>query len=176
MRFHVYFVISILAFAIIGTSCTKPAGSGKGPGSDKAPGGDSSTLTTGNQPDSASRAGDAANPGATPPPDASQITSTTGGLPENWPADIPVMEGFEIKIGSVNPQGWKSALAVGTVPADEVMNFYGVLKGWQKDPNVPWISKGPHRTMKMIRGKENLLININERESRTELTLTYFSS
>ena len=86
------------------------------------------------------------------------------------------MEGFEIKIGSVNPQGWKSALAVGNVPADEVMNFYTGLKGWQKDPNVSWIVKGPHRTMKMIRGKENLLININERESRTELTLTYYSS
>jgi hypothetical protein len=179
MRFTRLFILSAIIISLIVASCVKPAKPAPPVGSDAAQSidrdtsGDTSVAT--GDPKYENRPGDSGNRPATPPADGSVVTSTTGGLPENWPADIPIMEGFEVKMGMVNPQGWKSATAVGTVPADDVMNFYGALKGWQKDPNVPWITKGPNRTLKLIRGKENLSANVNVRDGKTQLTLTYWS-
>jgi hypothetical protein len=180
MRFTCLWITSMIFITLIATACVKPAKPAPPAGLDgtQSVGKDTSgdvSLATGD-PQYESRPGDSGNRPTTPSADGSVVTSTTGGLPENWPADIPIMGGFEVKMGMVNPQGWKSATASGTVPADDVMNFYSALKGWQKDPNFPWVTKGPSRILKLIRGKENLSANINERDNRTELTLTYWNS
>jgi len=99
--------------------------------------------------------------------------STVQGLPPGWPEDIPVMEGFS-EIKGRNASEMLIVSAIGTLPADEVQEFYSNLPGWTKDPNVPWVVSGPSRTLKLIKGVENLVININVRNNRTELTLTYF--
>ena len=99
--------------------------------------------------------------------------STVQGLPPGWPEDIPVMEGFS-EIKGKNASGMLTVSAVSTLPADEVQEFYSDLPGWTKDPNVPWVVSGPSRTLKLVKGVENLVVNINVRNNRTELTLTYF--
>jgi hypothetical protein len=161
-------VISLVLLALIGAAC-KPAGPVRvqtGPGASVP--GETQTPSTG-QPEYEDRAGLSATG------DSSGVTSTTTGLPDGWPQDVPVMEGFTIRLGKIDAQGMMSVSATGDVSLDDVVNFYSNLQGWEKDPNVPWVTEGPSRMLKLIRGSENLVVNVFERQNQTELTLTYFT-
>jgi hypothetical protein len=105
----------------------------------------------------------------------SVVTRTIGDIPENWPEDIPIMEGFSVVNGQESSQGMMAILLTGAVPVDDVFKFYSSLEGWQKDPNVPWVVDGPNRTIKLVRSLENLSVNIYENQGKTQLSLTYYT-
>jgi hypothetical protein len=104
------------------------------------------------------------------------VTSATGSVPPSWPAYVPIMEGYSVNLGQTNAQGWMSVLASGPVNIDEATSYYMSLEGWEKDPTMPWVTEGTHRLLKLVRGRENLTININFNETKnvTELSLALF--
>ena len=168
MRSAYAFIILLALPALIGIAC-KPVGPARvqtGPGASVP--GESQTQSTG-QPEYEDRAGLSATG------DSSGVTSTTTGLPEGWPQDVPIMEGFTIRLGRIDAQGMMSVSATGNVSLDDVVNFYSNLQGWEKDPNVPWVIEGPSRMLKLVSGTENLSVTVYERQNQTELTLTYFT-
>lgn len=114
-------------------------------------------------------------PGSTPSPEEVAIVTVQGGLPEGWPADVPVMEGFEVVVSRRDTHGMMQVLSRGEASLDDVFSFYSALSGWTKDPNVPWVTDAPnHRMLKLLRGNENLSINVVSNAGRTELTLVYW--
>jgi hypothetical protein len=59
-----------------------------------------------------------------------------GKLPPNWPDEVPLMPGFEVKSASVGPLGEMDVVLVGSGELEEVVNYYATsLEGWTRvDP------------------------------------------
>lgn len=64
------------------------------------------------------------------------VTHTSSGeVPEGWPRDVPVMEGFTIlQVTRGESDGVQSSemtiMAQGDAPFDEIIGFYTTLEGW----------------------------------------------
>jgi len=86
--------------------------------------------------------------GREPPADESDQWSVSGELPEEWPDDIPIMDGLTIVASSTRPRTTTSKnelflVASGNMDPYEAGRYYAELSGWtthlrrfDEDPNL----------------------------------------
>lgn len=108
-------------------------------------------------------------------------TTITAGesLPEAWPADVPIMEGFTIMgAWSTEDEGegeiGMSVGAEGDVPIADVEEFYSALPGWERAPKL-MITGGEGEMVNFTLTKDETALTVNavRQEGETILTLAY---
>lgn len=101
-------------------------------------------------------------------------------IPEGWPYDIPIMEGFTVRYGASDENGLRVG-ATGEVELDEVKEFYQGLSGWNLATERDRSGVETHNDIGEWRrsifvithGDESLTVNVLELDGKTSIDLLY---
>ena len=104
-------------------------------------------------------------------------TSPTGvDLPENWPSDVPIMDGFVLTVSMDKGEEGLVVGATGEVPVSETADFYKSLKGWAvlSDSSTNPGGSRVARDIVLNQGSLTLNVHIEEagRSTRLDITVT----
>lgn len=106
----------------------------------------------------------------------------TAQLPENWPDDIPIMDGFVLKevTTEVDPDTGKEVIviqAIGRVNNEDAEDFYKNLPGWELAPEIDLGRLGVRISDTVVilgfDGDRTFNANIVTIDGETTLALTY---
>lgn len=109
------------------------------------------------------------------------VMTMTEELPDNWPEDVPIMEGYTV-IGSSAFEDPANELAMsitasGDAPTDEVADFYeNNLPGWTLDNKMTQTGEQKSTVMLFSRDGEQLSISFVEDsldDEQNSLTIVY---
>jgi len=99
--------------------------------------------------------------------------------PEEWPLDVPFMEGLTKQFMGPS-DGALEVLLIGSIPSSKVEEFYSNLPGWSKveievpKPPPPAGFEPPiDIVFGLKKGKEFLTVSIQEYQGRTSVRLQY---
>jgi len=113
-------------------------------------------------------------PGASPArPGGSPGTGVR--LPDGWPADVPIMEGFTLTVSMDKGNGGLVVGAVGDVPVRDTAEFYSKLPGWEVVSDSITRPGGSRigRTIVSTSNTGTLTVYIESAEKGTQLNLTF---
>ncbi len=109
------------------------------------------------------------------------VVTITKEMPEGWPEDVPLMEGFTLQGGATAAESdeHREGLVVnakGDVPLADVEAFYGDLPGWTR-VNVPTGTMGQDVLLVVLeRGEEHLNVTAQVTDEGTELQMLYVAT
>jgi hypothetical protein len=171
---------AVLLTAIISmlflTGCPKPAETD----TTGTPSGQTNTQTPPQDqgmPEGTSSNSDASGLTSTSPTGTAAPVETVGQeLPTQWPAFIPIMDGFTTGTSSLieKPVLIINLGITGTPSIDEATAFYTNLEGWTKNEPLPWVVEGPERQFNLKHGDHDFLgVTIREKEGKTNILFVY---
>jgi len=112
--------------------------------------------------------------------DSASLVPGTGLIPRQWPVDVSLMPGFEVKYGASDSAGQR-LVAFGVAPVEEVREYYKGLEGWESDgdfdPEIEMDEESGIETIRLlvVLNKDNntLTIDIVENPEETLILLLY---
>jgi hypothetical protein len=83
-------------------------------------------------------------------------------LPEGWPSDVPVMQGFELHDGMSSGAGTSfiSIMGSGDVTAENVKSYYSHLPGWVFDQDLE-IANAPEGLISFTMKKDTITLTVS---------------
>jgi hypothetical protein len=123
--------------------------------------------------------------GETAPTDNDGVTATSpGALPQGWPEDVPVMEGFTILNVTYDEKdgimtGGITVSAQGNASFDEIIGFYTHLEGWSSTSENSMVTSDEKGFfVSTTKGPSLLMVNgaNQEADGSVGIVLTYIPS